>query len=388
MPTEHLSSSPTTIDLLTRAASDVIRGLSLPRTLQSIADVVRELVGAKYAAVGVPSDEGGLRAFITSGLHPAVARGIEHEPEGLGLLGALFDTDYPIRLDDLTADPRSSGFINNHPFMKTFLGVPIEGRNHQRLGNLYLCDRVDGKPFDEEDERLVVFFATFAAIAIENARLHQQLQTVALHRERDRIGMDLHDGVIQEIYAVGMKLEIMRGKTHLTHEEEMRFQSIVQDLNNIIESIRGYIRDLRRPTDVQSSTFHQQIANLAEHFRDFAGVEVSLSISEELPALTDAQRHSLSQIIREALANVARHAKASRADVSVAVEGEDLYVVVHDNGVGFNTAEVLNQDHFGLRNMEQRANQLRGFMQIESQEGKGTTIRVVVPLKRSIPPLK
>lgn len=388
MPTEHLSSSPTTIDLLTRAASDVVRGLSLPRTLQTIADVVRELVGAKYAAVGIPSDDGGLRAFITSGLHPAVARGIEHEPEGLGLLGALFETDYPIRLDDLANDARSVGFVKNHPFMQTFLGVPILGRNHQRLGNLYLCDRFDGKPFDEEDERLVVFFATFAAIAIENARLHQQLQTVALYRERDRIAMDLHDGVIQEIYAVGMKLEIMRGKTPLTHEEEKRFQSIVQDLNNIIESIRGYIRDLRRPTDVQSSTFHQQIANLAEHFRDFSGVGVALSVSEELPALTDAQRHSLSQIIREALANVARHAKATRAEVTVAVEDEDLYVTVRDDGIGFDAGNILNESHFGLRNMEQRANQLRGFMQIDSRPDKGTTIRVVIPLKRSISPTK
>jgi signal transduction histidine kinase len=383
MPAEPLSSPP--IDLLTKAASDVVRGLSLPRTLQSIADVVRELVGAKYAALGVPSDEGGLRAFITSGLHPAMARGIEHEPEGLGLLGALLETDYPIRLEDLSTDPRSSGFCKSHPFMKRFLGVPVIGRNHKRLGNLYLCDRLDDQPFDENDERLVVFFANFAAIAIENARLHQQLQAVALHNERDRIGMELHDGVIQEIYAVGMKLEIMRGKSHLPPEEELRFQSIVQDLNGIIDNIRGYIRDLRSPDDAQSTTFQQQITNLAEHFRDFSGVEVVLEISEELPALTDAQRHSLSQIVREGLANIARHAKASRAEVIITTEDDDLYLTIRDNGVGFDTAEMNSQDHFGLRNMEQRAMQLRGFMQIESNPQQGTTIRLVMPLKRPLP---
>jgi signal transduction histidine kinase len=183
-----------------------------------------------------------------------------------------------------------------------------------------------------------------------------------------------------------MKLEIIRGKADLPPEEVRRFQSILQDLNDIIDDIRLYIRNLRAPDEAQSSTFQQQVANLAEHFRAFAGVDVVLDLGEGLPALTDAQRHSLSQIIREALANIARHAQASHAEVTILVEGEDIYLTVCDNGKGFDTAEINSQSHFGLRNMEQRARQLRGFMEIESQPNKGTTIRVVVPLKRINPP--
>jgi signal transduction histidine kinase len=370
----------TMLDALSRAAAAVTKELSLPRTLQTITDIARELVQARYAALGVPAGDGTLRAFITSGMDAEEMRRIGTEPRGLGLLGAVLESDVPIRLDDLSQDPRSAGFCPHHPPMKRFLGVPIISHG-ERLGNLYLTDPLDGEPFSEDDERLIVLLANHAAVAIENARLTEQLQEIALSRERDRIGMELHDGVIQSVYAVGMKLEILRGQFPMTPEQEQQYQSIIEDLNQIIEDIRLYIRNLRTAREEQA-TFKQRLDNLARHFHDFARVDVTVDVPPKLRTLSDRQRHSLTQIVREALSNVARHAHATHVLVKVREKGNTLVLTVEDNGVGFDPAELRNPESFGLRNMEQRARQLSGQFSIDSDpERGGTCITVQIPFR-------
>ena len=371
----------TMLDALSRAAATVTSELSLPRTLQAITDIARELVGARYAALGVPDpDDGTLRSFITSGMDPGEMHHMTREPQGLGLLGAVFESDEPIRLDDLTHDSRSIGFGSpHHPHMERFLGVPIISRG-ERLGNLYLTDPLDGEPFSADDERLIVLLANHAAVAIENARLSEQLQSIALSRERDRIGMELHDGVIQSVYAVGMKLEILRGQFPMTPEQQQQYQSMIEDLNTIIEDIRHYIRNLRSAREEQA-TFRQRLDNLARHFRDFARVEVVVDVPTSLRTLNDRQRHSLTQIVREGLSNVARHAQATQVRVRVREAGNKLLLTVEDNGHGFDPAAMQDPENFGLRNMEQRARQLSGEFVIRSEPGKGTTLMVQIPFR-------
>jgi signal transduction histidine kinase len=377
-----LSDNIGNIQSLTQAATSVFKELNLPRTLQSIADIAREMLEARYAALGVPSSDGmGLRAFIASGIDKSIASNIQHEPVGEGLLGALLHVDKPIRLDDLQADPRSSGFCSNHPPMTSFLGVPIVGRNEQRLGNLYLCDRLDDEPFDEYDEQLLVLFASFAAIAIENTQLHQQLQAAALRNERDRIGMELHDGIIQEIYAVGMKLEIFRSMLDLNDAATQQYSIIAQNLNEIIDNIRQYIRQLDDANEAQAVSFQQQIDNLVAHFKDFAGIDVTVSSPERMPSLTDTQRHSLAQIIREGLANIARHAQAKNAALSLVIEDAELYLTIEDDGIGMDSSQAYEPNHYGLHNMERRVRRLKGFINIMSRPQHGTRIQIVIPLK-------
>lgn len=366
------------VDALSRAVAAVTSELSLPRTLQTIVDIARELAEARYAALGVPNEDGTLKTFITSGMEAATAAAIGHEPRGLGLLGAILESDEPIRLENLREDPRSAGFCENHPEMTRLLGVPIISRG-ERLGNLYLTDPLDGEPFSEDDERLIVLLAKHAAIAIENARLSEQLQKLAQSRERDRIGMELHDGVIQSVYAVGMKLEIMRGQFPMTPEQEKQYQGIIEDLNQIIEDIRLYIRNLRTARDEQA-TFGQRLDNLARHFKDFSQVDVVLDVPSSLRTLTEKQRHSLSQIAREALSNVARHAEATQVRVKVREAGSNLVMTISDNGKGFNPDEIDNPSSFGLRNMDQRARRLGGTLLIESDQN-GTTISVQIPFR-------
>jgi len=367
------------LDARSRAAAAVTSDLSLPRTLQAIVDIARELAQARYAALGVPGDDGTLKAFITSGLEAGMVRNIEHEPRGLGLLGAILESDTPIRLERITDDARSVGFCAHHPPMTKFLGVPIISRG-ERLGNLYLTDPLDDEPFDEDDERLIVLLSKHAAVAIENARLSEQLQSLALSRERDRIGMELHDGVIQSVYAVGMKLEILRGQFPMTPEQETQYHAIITDLNQIIEDIRNYIRNLRSAREEQV-TFKQRLENLARHFRDFAQVDVAIDVPGTLRTLNDQQRHSLTQIVREALSNVARHAKATQVRIIVREVGNNLTVTIGDNGHGFDTSRTETMNSFGLRNMVQRAKRLGGTLLIESEIGQGTTITAQVPIR-------
>lgn len=366
---------------LTQAALSIVAGVSLPRSLQRIADVARELIGAEYTALGVPNEDGSMRAFVSSGLPAEIVERITRHPHGGGLLGAILEQDDPIRLKNMQEDPRFEGFPTDHPIMTSFLGVPIIGRNHQRLGNLYLSDRKDGEPFTKDDEKVLQLLASFAAIAIENATLHSQLQKTALHSERDRIAMELHDGVIQLIYAVGMKLEIIRGNTEFDSDEDKRFQTVFDDLNHVIEDIRGYIHDLRS-TRENLSTLQQRLRNLADHFRDFASVEVILDVPNKLPTLNDNQRHAILQIVRESLANVARHAKASYVKVTIQASEKKLHLMIADDGTGFDPEAAKDTGHFGLLNLQQRAKSLGGTLQIESTPNQGTTIYLVVPLKR------
>jgi two-component system, NarL family, sensor histidine kinase DevS len=147
--------------------------LSLDETLHRIVEAGRQLVDARYAALGVLGEHGGLQEFITSGVEESVATEIGHLPEGLGILGLLIDQPKPLRLEDLNVHPAAHGFPPGHPPMRSFLGVPITVRR-KVFGYLYLSEKIDWPEFDEDDEQLVVALAGAAGIAIDNARLYEQ----------------------------------------------------------------------------------------------------------------------------------------------------------------------------------------------------------------------
>ena len=156
---------------LLRATQTVTSGLSLPVVLRRIAEAARELVGARYAALGVLAPEGGLAEFVHVGMDDELAARIGHLPEGKGLLGALIEDPRPIRLARIADDPRSCGFPPDHPPMTSFLGVPIRVRD-EVFGNLYLAESVRGE-FTADDEELIKALAATAATVIDNARLYE-----------------------------------------------------------------------------------------------------------------------------------------------------------------------------------------------------------------------
>src|SRR4051794_29273198 len=181
--------------------------LDLAAMLRRIIEAARALVDAEYGALGVLNPERtGLSEFITVGIGDEVRKAIGPLPKGHGILGLLIADPRPLRLPDLNEHPDSFGFPPNHPPMTSFLGVPIMVRG-EVFGNLYLTDKQSAEVFTDVDEELTVALAAAAGIAIENARLHVRVRDLALLEDRERIAMDLHDTVIQQLFATGMSLQ-------------------------------------------------------------------------------------------------------------------------------------------------------------------------------------
>ncbi|MDJ0756276.1 MAG: GAF domain-containing sensor histidine kinase [Ardenticatenaceae bacterium] len=346
--------------------------------LQHIVDTARTLLDAEYAALGVPSDGGYLDAFIHSGISADDVALMDHLPRGLGLLGALLEEKKPIRTKNIADDPRSIGFPANHPFMVTFLGVPIVGEG-KILGNLYLCNKIGRDEFTEVDEELAVMFAAHAAVAIQNARLDQEVQRLAILDERTRIGMDLHDGIIQSIYAVGLTLESARLALNDTPRESGQLlEGAIEGINNAIRDIRNYILDLR-PQHF-TGNLHMNINRLAREFQANALVEINLDLPEKtLENMPPRVARTVFLIAQNALANVARHARATSVKLSIRYEKSCVKMTIVDNGIGFNLKDRALTVGHGLHNMNTRTKQLNGHIDIQSAPGQGTTIQLTLP---------
>ena len=364
------------LEALDSATVAISQELSLERVLQIIVDSVRPLVGARYAALGIPDDRGLMERFITSGISEQGRAAIAHPPQGKGLLGiSLHDSD-TLRVDDIAADPRSAGFPPEHPSMTTLLSVPVkvEGR---AIGNLYLTDRVDGRPFNEDDERLVESFARHAGLAIHNARMHEELRQLAVLQERERIAQDLHDGSIQSLYAVSLALEDTEELMGSEPAQAVkRIDHAIDQIHGTIQEIRDFIMgldpDARTAVDLLSG-----LAALTDEFERSTLIEVELSSDPDVPLDPD-ETLQLVQLTREAMSNVARHAEASKVLVNVEDRREWLRLSIIDDGRGFDTSTSQRPGHHGLTNMHARAESLGGSLTIHSDDD-GTRVVFEMP---------
>ncbi len=364
------------LNALSEAARAITAELSLDRVLKKLAEIAAKLVNARYAALGVPDGKGGLEQFHVYGMTEEQFDRIDHLPLGRGLLGLLLTQPEAIRLEKMHQDPRSTGFCAHHPKMTSFLGVPIMSRG-KNLGNLYLCDRLDSQPFSEDDQRMVELLAAHAAVAIENAHLSEQLRNLAIVEERDRISMELHDGIIQAIYAIGIKLELTRLTLVQRPEVAEQIDSANRDLNRVIEDLRTYIRNLRTSPE-RSKSLHEQLDEIAEGFRQVSSGRLVMDVPRSVTLVDEEQIHAIVQITREALSNVVRHANAAEVYFELHESPSEVILVIADNGVGFDVE--THAAGSGLRNIRHRVQQLNGQIDVSSQPGRGTTITVTLPL--------
>src|ERR1035441_6046322 len=203
----HSVDDPAKLRRLLEATLLVEADLELPVLLGHVVEEACSMTGARYGALGVLNeDRTELAQFITVGLDPDEEERIGHRPTGRGVLGLLITEPQPLRLANLGSHPDSFGFPAHHPPMVSFLGVPIKVRD-EVYGNLYLTDKVGWSEFTADDVALVEALAVAAGIAIENARLHERVREVAVVEDRDRLARDLHDTVIQRLFAVGLSLQ-------------------------------------------------------------------------------------------------------------------------------------------------------------------------------------
>jgi signal transduction histidine kinase len=342
-------------------------------------------VDAQYAAIGVPNTEGHLETFVHSGMPTMLAEKIPSLPQGHGLLGALIHEERPIRIPRIGEDPRSVGFPMHHPPMESFLGVPVVAGDRV-LGNLYLTNKLNAVEFSESDQELVEMLAAHVAIAIQNARLYEQVGRLAIVDERARIGMDLHDGVIQSIYAVGLILESTRLEIQNDGVEtaDKLLAHAIDGLNDTIRDIRNFILDLRPHRF--SGNLDQGLSRLVREFQANTMVPVTLDVPKWVGgSLSTPVVRAVFLTAQEALANVARHAKATEVEVRARRVANGVELCIVDNGRGFDPASIDHTVGHGLANMRARAEELNGSYEIESAPNVGTTITLVFPSSKARP---
>ncbi|MGH2680019.1 MAG: GAF domain-containing sensor histidine kinase [Actinomycetota bacterium] len=356
--------------------------LSLEVVLLRIIELAVDLTDARYGALGVLAPDGrSIEEFITVGITPEERAALGDPPTGHGLLGTLITEARPLRIPDISADPRSVGFPPNHPHMKSLLGAPVTGRGRV-FGNIYLTDKQGDETFDEEDERVLVVLATQAAIAVENARLYdeterksRELQRLQVLEERERIAKELHDGVIQSLFAVGMSLQ---GLAAASNDESMsnRLEAAVEDVDHSIRDLRNYIFGLR-PGILADRQLDQALKEMASEFGARSGVVTVLDVDTEAASELASRAADLVQLAREALSNVGRHGSATTCRVSLRREDAGLLLEIDDDGRGFDVDTTTWG--MGLSNLRERVGSLGGVLEVESTPGEGTTVRATFP---------
>jgi two-component system sensor histidine kinase DevS len=533
---------------------ELVRDLSLEVVLERIAELARQQANAAYAALGVVDSNGDLVKFIPVGMTPEEIRRTGTPPIGKGMIGAIGNSRSTIRVADIRNDQRAEGFPAGHPWMSSFLGVPIM-LGDSLLGQIYLTNKLGVSEFTEADERVIETLAAYAAVAIknarfyedllardealrernsdlalvndlavtlassldvdeilertltrvmaylgvgageiflreesekelqmalhrgefpdafltkdsfrmgegfiglvaeigkpltttdlsgdvrylrpavvsagfrsmacipltaggsvvgvmsltsrnerrfeerelnlltaigswagitiENARLHRQAGRLAVLEERERIGMDLHDGIIQSIYAVGLALEYARvALDEDPHQARLKLEQGIDGLNSAIRDIRTYILDLR-PRQFHGGDLMGGLRRLVEEYRANTQAEATLmGPKDDLVDLPQAHAMALFHICQEALANTAKHSQARRVDVRLWTTRDRVLLEVADNGLGFDLRKMSVTIGHGLSNMHVRSRKVRGDVEITSAPGEGTTVLAWVP---------
>lgn len=363
---------------LFQAVLSLAGDLSLPAVLRKMVESACQLTGARFGALGVIGDDGALSDFITVGLTEDQVAGIGEYPHGRGILGLLIVDPRPIRLDDLTAHPDSFGFPPGHPQMRSFLGVPLKVRRHV-FGNLYLTEKEGGGPFTLDDEEAVVALSAAAGVAIENARLAEHRRELDVMLDRERIARDLHDNVIQRLFATGMSLQTTL-RMGLPPEAVTRIEHATDDLDDTIRELRSTIFDLessgrRRPG------LRAALLELVADTTAAVDFEPRLEMQGPLDLLLDADRvDHVTSIVREALSNAARHARATSLVVRATSDGHEMTVEIVDDGVGISARAGDALAGHGLENMRKRARMLRGSLTVVPAPSGGTKVELRVPL--------
>lgn len=348
----------------------------LQSLLTRVVETALEMVDASYGALGVLNQRGdGLSAFVTAGMSPEEVQAIGKAPEGLGVLGVLIDDPRPLRLEDLHTHPKSHGMPANHPDMSSFLGVPVLSRG-EAFGNLYLTNKIGGSAFTESDEQVLLGLAAAASVAIDNFRMLERLREFDLVTERERIARDLHDTVIQRLFATGLRLQ---ATVRLIEEPLVaaRIEAAVDDLDVTVREIRSAIFELHEP--VGAGGLRTAVLALCREIGEATGLKAVVSFEGVVESASSPEiLEDVLAVIREGLANVARHSRAKSAAVTVAVDDHELVVSVIDNGIGpLSRGRIGN----GLRNLRERAARYGGHSSLLPTEDGGSSLWWVIPIR-------
>lgn len=366
------------LEAATEVSRAILEGRDSGEVLHMIACKARELVGGSLAAVATPERD----ELVTCVGDDIRADGLE------GSIIALKAAMWPEVLR--TGNPLIVGDLSslNSPFPPAIhaaalgpaLVLPLSARGHA-FGTILVANRRGARTFSERDLQVVELFAAQAAVTVEYARSQERLQRLAVIDDRERIARDLHDGVIQLLFGVGM--ELRAAGTRLDQPELIRTHvaQSLQSLDAAIQDLRRYIHGLQ-PGILVDRRLNDALHLLAREFEASSGIKVVLAIDPQTAADLAPIAAQLVQITREALSNVARHAQATSCRLRLMKESQRAVLEVEDNGRGFNT-DAVSGDGLGLHNIRERVTSLGGVLSINSELAHGTTVRVELPLTSS-----
>jgi signal transduction histidine kinase len=370
-----------------RAVTDAVLGLAgehaLEPVLERLVHAVRDLVGARYAALGIPDEDGtGFDRFITSGMTDEQIEAIGPLPRTHGLLAAMLTDPEPYRTDDIRADPRFEWWPEAHPRMWSFLGVPLLFKG-DIVGAFYLTDKEGG--FGDADVELVRGLAAHAAVVIENARLFEASRERSITEERSRLARDLHDALTQRLFSLNLTLEAAAataagGDPAPTVEAIHQARGLV---DSALAELRTVIFELRPPA-LEADGLLGALRKLAALLSRAYGVPVTVADARPPGAVgpSPAGERQLWRVAEEAMSNALRHAEASAVTVTVTAEADGrggTLLSVADDGVGFDPdARSIASRRLGLVSMRERIEAVGGTFEIVSAPGQGTTVRASV----------
>jgi signal transduction histidine kinase len=344
--------------------------------LRKLVNAARELAGARYAAIGVPDGDGGFAQFIPSGMGDELIASLGELPRTHGLLGAILESEIPHRTTDIRRDPRFRGWWPDaHPSMSSFLGVPIVARGAV-AGAFYLTDKEGADAFSDDDQALIETFAAHAALAIENARLHERSRELSIVEERNRLARELHDAVTQKLFGVVLAAE--SGSALLERDvggAATQLRLVRELAGEAMEELRSVIVHLRPPV-LEAEGLAVALGKHVDVLRRAHRRAIELDVAGDCPVAALVET-DVFRIAQEALHNALRHARAPRIAVRLRCDGERLELSVADDGVGFDVAAVRSR-RLGLTTMAERARAIDGDLEIDSAPGAGTTVRLLV----------
>ncbi len=365
------------LGLLNEVASILTSTLELDEILDRTLEVVMQYMGVEAGEIFLVAEDGEtLNLVLHHGEAPEAFWTRSRFHRGEGLIGRVLEEKRMIVSQNLREDQRFLRDAVWRAGFKQLACFPL-GKREKIVGVMSIASRSE-RPLEERSLQLLEAIGQWAGLAIENARLLQDAQRLAVLEERQRIGMDLHDGVIQSIFAVGLALE--NAAQILDEDPEQarqRIQRAIQDLNQTIRDLRSYILDLR-PRQLFGEGLMQGLQRLVAEYRVNTLSEATLQGPAEVD-LSPQKSLALFHICQEALANAAKHARASMVSVSVWQTEERVVLEVQDDGRGFDMRQVGKFIGHGLTNMQTRARMVGGEVEITSAPGAGTTVLAWVP---------
>jgi signal transduction histidine kinase len=367
---------------VSQAVLSVTRQMSVRDVLQVIVRSARSLVGARYAALGVPDEGDSFAEFVVDGISAAQWRAIGPLPRRHGMLAALLNEGKAERLADIREDPRFEGWWPAaHPDMSHFLGMPVRDGDRV-LGIIFAANKVSAAAsgFTERDEEILSLFAAHAAIALTNARLYERSRELSVMQERSRLARELHDAVTQKLFSIrahARAAAVLAARDPLDPARVRAEIDVVGALGAEAHAELRAVIDGLAPPDLEA-------AGLAESMRRYAvlagrahGVPVTFTAAE-LPALGTGAEAALYRVAQEALHNALRHAGASGVRVGLSRTARRVVLEVADDGHGF--VPGAPSSGLGLASMRDRAAAAGGVLTITSGAA-GTRVRMTVPVK-------